>query len=700
MSDNSKKKLHKDFGKFLGGSSGNKIMGMMQNMGWKPGQGLGREKKGRVNPIISDNVRTEREGLGYGGRDERVDIHETAEEQSTRQQEDVKTQRKRKLNEQWKKKDKPASKRRRKEKYVMEPQKADIDIETGTSSDEEMPTKPTAPTAAPVLDMRSNQGPKEYASMTEVHAAKNMEDGESEYGSIVPELRHNVRLLASLSLEDITELRRQASAEKDRLEILRHEVKQLSQESEGKKSLQQRLERVHSRISDIGNRVHGEHSLSISDLSSEFEDLKQEFGADYFHHDIHHCALSLAAPLLEQVLAEWKPLKNPTKPVEIVERWRPLLDESSHRNGEPHQRHPENPLFQGSYRISTKSKDEDEGNYGRLVWETVVPHLRRTLAAEWSVEEADSAVRLVKAWLPVLTPKAREHLLEQIILPRLYTAVEDWTPRGKGGAAIHRWLHPWLPVLGERIAQRGIYSVVRQKLTMLLRAWEPADSTAHDIVLPWKYVFEEEPFERLVSQQVIPKLSRVLQNFEINPAGQDIRPFEWVMLWNDVIPDHQMLSLLDGGFFKKWFEVLYEWLNGEPDFEEVKQWYDGWKNMFPESLRETPHIRRMLKHALDMMNAAVMEEPIRMPNLTPEKHRKKSRKQKQEKQQQQEQFMNSNRKLPSIQDLLSSSNTTVSFSPNFQNGSPSQPTDPSPPSYSPNLNQKIVSPTSTSYSSS
>jgi hypothetical protein len=36
---------------------------------------------------------------------------------------------------------------------------------------------------------------------------------------------------------------------------------------------------------------------------------------------------------------------------------------------------------------------------------------------------------------------------------------------------------------------------------------------------------------------------------------QDMAPFQWVMAWADYLPESQMTSLLDVGFFPQWKRV-------------------------------------------------------------------------------------------------------------------------------------------------
>lgn len=67
--------------------------------------------------------------------------------------------------------------------------------------------------------------------------------------------------------------------------------------------------------------------------------------------------------------------------------------------------------------------------------------------------------------------------------------------------------------------------------------------------------------------------------------------WNWVMAWQDMIPEPCMVTLLEKNFFPKWLQVLYTWLTHNPNYEEVTKWYTGWKSMLPASLLAHPIIK-------------------------------------------------------------------------------------------------------------
>lgn len=62
------------------------------------------------------------------------------------------------------------------------------------------------------------------------------------------------------------------------------------------------------------------------------------------------------------------------------------------------------------------------------------------------------------------------------------------------------------------------------------------------------------------------------------------------MEWAEMIPAHTMAQLLDKFFFPKWLHALNMWLNINPDYEQISQWFTGWKNIIPDSLKTQPAV--------------------------------------------------------------------------------------------------------------
>ena len=68
---------------------------------------------------------------------------------------------------------------------------------------------------------------------------------------------------------------------------------------------------------------------------------------------------------------------------------------------------------------------------------------------KWSVRECDALLEVLEVWMPVLPSWILSNILEQLVFPKLQHEVESWNPL-TDTIPIHAWLHPWLPLMGNR----------------------------------------------------------------------------------------------------------------------------------------------------------------------------------------------------------------------------------------------------------
>lgn len=108
---------------------------------------------------------------------------------------------------------------------------------------------------------------------------------------------------------------------------------------------------------------------------------------------------------------------------------------------------------------------------------------------------------------------------------------------------------------------------------------------------PWAQVFSKGDMEAFLVKNIVPKLQLALSEFVINPHQQHLDQWNWVHEWAELLPTHVMANLLDKFFFPKWLQVLALWLNHNPNYDQVTNWYIGWKGMLSEKLLQEPVIK-------------------------------------------------------------------------------------------------------------
>ncbi|BFG31167.1 hypothetical protein CerSpe_174410 [Prunus speciosa] len=232
-------------------------------------------------------------------------------------------------------------------------------------------------------------------------------------------------------------------------------------------------------------------------------------------------------------------------------------------------------------------------------------------------------IRMFQGWDPLRNPShGLNVLVSEVVVPAVRIAgINTW--QAKDPEPMLRFLEYWEKLIPSSVLHAILDMVVFPKLKDAVDLWEPhrdtvpihVDASAYAILSPWKKVFDSASWEQLMHRFIVPKLQLVLQDFQVNPANQRLDQFNWVMSWASAIPIHLMVDMMEKFFFTQWLQVLYHWLCSNPNFEEVLNWYKGWKKLIPEELHANESIRYQLNCGLDMMNRAVEGMEVIQPGL-------------------------------------------------------------------------------------
>ncbi|RTG87997.1 tuftelin-interacting protein 11 [Schistosoma bovis] len=109
---------------------------------------------------------------------------------------------------------------------------------------------------------------------------------------------------------------------------------------------------------------------------------------------------------------------------------------------------------------------------------------------------------------------------------------------------------------------------------------------------------------------------------KLNPAKQNMDPWNWVMRWADLIGPAVLVNLLEHHFWSRWLSVLSSWLNQGVEarqrgdhtaagqvYQEVGRWYAGWKGQLPPECMEYASVKDALTKALAMMERSMRGLP-------------------------------------------------------------------------------------------
>ncbi|XP_078484419.1 sip1/TFIP11 interacting protein isoform X1 [Ciona intestinalis] len=589
-------------------------MKLLTKMGYKHGKGLGKGNQGIINPIEALK-RTKKAGLGAAGteRTKQSYIHFPMQDSEGEEEEEFKSE-----LAQWRKGSEPKTKKPKyKYKTVEELTKSGKSVKKKKDSPERGQSIPNHVANVKVIDMTG----KEKKVFTGYHAIAGRVATGSDVESIdedeyeeemrkrdvfsCPELLHNLDTLIEDTEQKILLVNRQKRYESDRSVSLEHQKTKLQETLTKEEAEINRIETVLRTISQCEERLKLNENCEIllNHFAEVFAELQEKYFAEYRMFELSDLASVMVYPLITKYLANWSPLNKPTYGINEMKRWKLLLE-----------------LDKSSFSMQNVSEETDV--YQHMMWDVWMPHVRSSILS-WDPHDADPVLNLIESWMPLLPPWMMENLLTQLVLPQLQKEVDCWNPL-TDPIPLHSWIHPWLPHMQERL--EPLYGPIRHKLSLALQMWHPRDPSARIILEPWHKVFSRGSWDAFIIKTILPKLAKCMEEFIVDPRKQDLSDMECVLSWKNLVPTASMVGILEKHFFNKWLKALSAWLNGSPDFDEVTQWYLGWKSVFPEPIISNSFVKDRLKQALEMMNRAASgqhrnhdyhHEPYEQQDTTP-----------------------------------------------------------------------------------
>uniref|UniRef100_A0A8C5PIU2 Tuftelin-interacting protein 11 n=1 Tax=Leptobrachium leishanense TaxID=445787 RepID=A0A8C5PIU2_9ANUR len=552
---------------------------LLQKMGYTPGRGLGKNAQGIIAPIEAK----QRKGKGAVGAYGSERTKQSLKDFPTVDSEEEEDKEFQKELSQWRK-DPGGSKKKPKYSYkTVEELKAKGRGAKSISA----PQKEIS--QVKVIDMTGREQKVYYSYSQIAHKHNVPEEGSSQAGKeeklqgfVLPELEHNLQLLIDMTEQEIIQNDRQLQYEKDMVVNLTHELGKLNEVLEHEEKAIYNLSQVLQTVEECEQRMqpYCDNPLTLTECAQIFEMLQEKYYEEYKMSGRADLAVAIVYPLMKDFFKEWNPLKDPTYGMDIMAKWKDLLEEGH---------------------LSHSAHDASLDPYHRLLWEVWIPFLRNIIS-QWQPRNCAPMVDFLDSWVHLLPVWVLDNILDQLIFPKLQKEVENWNPL-TDTVPIHSWIHPWLPLMQSRL--EPLFSPIRNKLANALQKWHPSDSSAKLILQPWKEVFTPGSWEAFMVKNIVPKLGLCLGEFVINPHQQHMDVFNWLMDWEGMISQSSMVGLLDKQFFPKWLQVLCSWLSNSPNYEEITKWYLGWKSMFSDQLLAHPAIKEKFNEALDIMNRAV-----------------------------------------------------------------------------------------------
>ncbi|GAY45426.1 hypothetical protein CUMW_089430 [Citrus unshiu] len=256
------------------------------------------------------------------------------------------------------------------------------------------------------------------------------------------------------------------------------------------------IEKIVSVLSQI-EQESSSGTLTLDSLAYYFIDLKRRFSLDFEVLKLSRVAYSLALPFFMRMFQGWQPLRNPSHKLDVVSVWMDVLE------------------FDYCCDDSEKSMP-----YTWLVSKIVLPALSMSSANTWDTSDSEQMLRFLECWENLLPPSVFYTILNEIVMPKLSSAIESWDAL-RETVPIHDLVLPWIPFLGFRVGG-GLYEMILTKLRSVLDACHPGDVSAYSILSPWKIMIDTETWEQLMSQYVDPKLRKAAGQAQEKAAAADL----------------------------------------------------------------------------------------------------------------------------------------------------------------------------------
>ena len=645
---------------------------LLAKMGYKPGQGLGADGKG-ISRAIETKLRPKNMGMGYGDFEENVENEKKTQQKKKNggrrggaDYESEKLASEKRIEEKrnnvetiekklWKRSAKEDVKRKavryetpeeliaRRER---ERQELDDNIENNNANEGSFVEALHQPKMK-IIDMSKRGGAREleidgtsFKSTTGQYLQGDSDDDEQRVDDQhLPgrELLRNLNAMGKLAASNISLYDAKVRTEMDTSAALMREQERLSQIEKDVKKTEEDIRTLNEKVKLL---VENEKDENDEKILEQWLELKRDHKEAFAELDIAAVAAQKhAKKYFEKAFRAWDP-KNQNEEAsgdddkkssyklayENCGKWRDVLVSTTEivKKQESFLNYTDDPVIETV---------EDETLLEEVIETPVTMKIIRTLIQGWDPRDVKSnlAMDLFYEWQSVLPRRSLDKIVGNAIIPKLTREIEKWTfvedagDEGKvtsssSSSVPSKWIFPWLEMLLEPI--KALSSTIKQKFSNLLDASIGAKAVA--VVEPWvevkTIVFGRTWWSQFVEKTVVPKLVAKASLIEIDPADQNLEIFNNILLWKAVLASSEET---DGGggvakvlershFWKKWSSTLKSWLKDEKncDLIEVAEWYESWKTLLGEDVRNHERPRTHLRRALEAMNAAATGEPI------------------------------------------------------------------------------------------
>ena len=258
--------------------------------------------------------------------------------------------------------------------------------------------------------------------------------------------------------------------------------------------------------------------------------------------------------------------------------------------------------------------------YESLIYTVWFPKVRSAITNTWDALDPSPLLTLLDIWTPLLPSFVKTQILDHLLVRKLDEAIQAWNPKkssrsSKTNTLPHLWLFPWLPYLPahhlDSKASSGLLSDVKRKFRTLIEAWDFRRGIIPGLP-QWRSLLQsarDDSWTPLMLNHALPGLAKYFRtNFQVAPQDQEpyMRVLTHVFEWRDVLGDKLLGQLLVEEFFPMWMDVLHQWLTMEGvNYAEIGEWFDFWRQVFPGEINDLPAVKAQWKKGSDLINQAL-----------------------------------------------------------------------------------------------
>jgi tuftelin-interacting protein 11 len=375
------------------------------------------------------------------------------------------------------------------------------------------------------------------------------------------------------------------------------------------------LERQMDEAEDMRSRLESLRTTTFKDACEGLKSLR----AAYPSKPLHRESIAIIYPHFSDVIASWSPLENALE--DVAASFSELADVVQPRSRRITTRaytHPSEAL------VARTTIDEEDAikrgttsSYETMMLKLWLPSVSSAVT-QWDVKDPRPMVHLLETWTPVLPPFVAKRVLEQVTR-KLSTSVHDWNPR-KFKKSPHTWIVEWLPYLKPSDLDpkgSGLVADVKRKLRHALQSIDLSRGPLAGME-SWRKVFGKAEFDHLLTNHLVPRFAAYLRdNFEVNPAEQDLAFLEAVFAWKGLISNQVIGELLRAQFFPKFLNIIHQWLSSEEVvFTEVEKWIEWWRDeILKADINALPAVASCWDEAYTLINQALDLGAARLTDL-------------------------------------------------------------------------------------